>query len=229
MNMNKKLQELKNECLYKFIDSKTMQDYLINEKEDFLFDIKEVISMVYNSNRPTKLKNDFLKKLKENFDLSKENSESITRILENKTIPDVIFITDEKTGEFIRDNKGYNLYPENYYVYVPIPFEIGDIVSMSNDDEKFVVVNPNLPTGDIASRSDWMDTCITVVPIKYRNLVTKEYLTKRDEKLKNKYLSGNYGMISDLKELDEISLYHEHFFVFNTELVEKAKVNIKFE
>ena len=146
--------------------------------------------------------------------MSKENSESITRILENKTIPDVIFITDEKTGEFIRDNKGYNLYPENYYVYVPIPFEIGDIVSMSNDDEKFVVVNPNLPTGDIASRSDWMDTCITVVPIKYRNLVTKEYLTKRDEKLKNKYLSGNYGMISDLKELDEISLYHEHFFVY---------------
>lgn len=146
-----------------------------------------------------------------------EESEDIKRLISgSRGVPEAFF-TINKDGKFA-ENSDYNKYVENLYVYVPIPFRIGDIVKLFNRKEKYVVISPELPTGEKALKSDWMDICITVIPIKYRYLVKEQYLKERKIKF-DKYLKENIPF-----ELDEISRHHEHLHVFYLELVEKGSL-----
>ncbi|MBB6698580.1 hypothetical protein [Clostridium algidicarnis] len=166
--------------LNEFIKSETMKNYLINEKKDFLFGVSEMISICFNSyDSSKKIKHSFLREIKRSFDLNYE------------------------TGKIIKENIGYNKYPENLYVWVPIPFKVGDTVKLHDTGERWVVVNANIPTGKIAEMSDNIDNCITVVPFKYKHLITEEFLNEREAGV-----------------LDEIFLNHEHFSVWDTELIQ---------
>ncbi len=88
-----------------------------------------------------------------------------------------------------------------------------------------VVINPELPIGSVVNMSDNFDMCITVVPIKYKNLVIEKYFNKR--KLKNEKLINKNNFINSIEDLDELSLYHEHLNILNLELIEDFNINIK--
>lgn len=210
-----KLKEFKRKCL-EFVDSKTMREYL-NERDDVQFSLKELLSIVYNSNRTKRKKIIFYRELEENFQLTYEESEDVKRLISgSRGVPKAIFSLNEDSN-FV-ENIDYNKYVENLYVYVPTPFRIGDIVKVFNKKEKYIVINSELPTGEIALKSDWIDMCITVIPIKYKYLATEEYLKERKKRF-DKCLKENI-----LFEEDEISRYHEHFYVFCLELVEKGSI-----
>jgi len=134
----------------------------------------------------------------------------------HKNISNTMFIYNEEENKMI-ENKEYNKYPENLYVYLPSPFKIGDIVRDVYSNIEYVVVNSELPSGRLAEFSDSYDMCITVVPVKYRHLAIEEYLSKREEK----YNDGIFA--EEVGELDEISLYHEHLRVVDLELVKDIR------
>ena len=136
----------------------------------------------------------------------------------HKSIPDVKYSFNGT--EFVY-NKNYNKYPENLYVYIKSPFKIGDIVEDIQNKCKYIVINPELPTGSVVEISDNFDMCITVVPIKYKNLVIEKYFNKR--KLKNENLINKNNLINIIENLDELSLYHEHLNILNLELIEDIK------
>lgn len=60
-----KLREFKRKCL-EFIDSKTMREYL-NERDDVQFSLKEILSIVYNSESSKRKKMLSMKKLRKIF------------------------------------------------------------------------------------------------------------------------------------------------------------------
>jgi len=181
-----KLIEFKRKSL-DFIDSQTMKEYL-NKKDNIRFSLKELMSIVYHSERPKNEKISFYKDIKANFKLNDEEIKHINRLISgSKDLEQAMFSL--KDGELI-ENIDYNKYPENLYVYVPNPFRVGDVVRLYNKKNEYVVINPNLPTGELALKSDWIDMCITVVPAEYRNSVSSE-----------------------------ISIHHEHLYIFSIELV----------
>lgn len=222
------LEEFKRKCL-EYIDSKTMRDYL-NSMEKLQFSIKEIMSIVYNSHRSIKEKVQFYRELENNFELDYEESEHIKRLITScketekhnnddfqKSIPVSMYSYDEEKNEMV-ENKDYNKYPENLYVYLPSPFKIGDIVKDVYSNEKYVVINPELPSGSLAEISDNCDMCIMVVPVENRHLANEEYLDEREKKYRNGTYAGGVG------ELDEISLYHEHLSILNLEFIEDSRI-----
>lgn len=114
MENTKLLNEFKVKLLNEFIKSEIMKNYLINEKKDFLFGVSEMISICFDSyDSSKKIKHSFLREIKRSFDLNYEELSSINRILRGEEVLTGMFIVDDETGKIIKENIGYNKYPEN--------------------------------------------------------------------------------------------------------------------
>lgn len=196
-----------------------MRDYL-NDIEKLEFSLKELMSIVYNSNRQLNEKLRFYKDIKDNFELNDEDRKNIIRLIGAcERVPSSIFSIYD--NELINNNS-YNKYPEHLYIYLPSPFKLGDIVREVGDYATlWVVIDPELPSGDLIELCDNFDMCITVVPVKYRYLATKKYLRERE--IKYKKIKEQKGYI-DFEELDEISRYHQHLMIFDLVLVENSRI-----
>lgn len=101
-----------------------------------------------------------------------------------------------------------------HYVKYPVPFKVGDVVYSAADPqhELFCVVNTEQP--DNCMLADCRDSCVTVIPYKFRSYATTDEVRAHYERL-----SKNPGICfcNDISELDVISRTHEHFHLLYTE------------
>lgn len=208
-----KLKLLKEECL-EFIDSKTMRDYLA-QKDDVRFSLKELLSIVYHSHQDEARKILFYRAAQEKIRLNDAEQKWIQRLISgSENVPEALMCCDENGRLTV--NEDYNTYVENLYVQVPTPFRIGDVVKEYNKPKQYVVVYDKLPSGRLVRSADWSDMCVTVVPVKYKPLVLKEYSQA-------KQAAKNAAEEKSLLENDELFYHHDHLHVFELELVEKAE------
>jgi hypothetical protein len=105
---------------------------------------------------------------------------------------------------------------QSYFVDIPMEFEIGDIVVVAGDPERYVVCYDNVIPDNLKKKCDFMDSCITVVP---ESILDKNKSYKQQI---NDILASRIREIQfyrDAEQLDIISKYHEHICIT---LVEKV-------
>lgn len=107
-----------------------------------------------------------------------------------------------------------------HYVKYPVPFKVGDVVYSVNDPKRelFCVVNTEQP--ESCGIADCWDSCVTVIPYKFRSYATPEEVSAHYERLAK---APGVHFCTDIDELDVISREHEHFHLLYTEFFDDVK------
>ena len=115
----------------------------------------------------------------------------------------------------------------NTYIDIPIEYKVGDIVveckgsNNKSDKERFVVCASNILPEHLKQKSDYFDSCVTVIPENVLDMESnKSYVEQIDAILSKRIQSLDDGESeggNNVTDVDIISMFHEHISIVNVE------------